>query len=40
MTARLLNDEIDAESLVKEMMEAPMLDDVSLEMEFQAMKYW
>ena len=37
---RLLNDEIDAKTLIQEMMEAPMLDDVSLAMEFQAMKYW
>ena len=29
-----------AKELLREMMEAPMLDDVSLEMEFQAMKYW
>mmetsp|Transcript_11234 Transcript_11234/g.23649 ORF Transcript_11234/g.23649 Transcript_11234/m.23649 type:complete len:367 (+) Transcript_11234:187-1287(+) len=40
MANRLLKGEDDAANLLKDMMEAPMLDDVSLEMEFQAMKYW
>mmetsp|Transcript_10398 Transcript_10398/g.26395 ORF Transcript_10398/g.26395 Transcript_10398/m.26395 type:complete len:367 (-) Transcript_10398:19-1119(-) len=40
MAHKLLRDEIDAKTLLREMMEAPMLDDVSLEMEFQAMNYW
>ena len=40
MANQLLKGEDNAANLLREMMEAPMLDDVSLEKEFQAMKYW
>ena len=40
MADNLLRGEDDAANLLKDMMDAPMLDDVSLEREFQAMKYW
>jgi glycerol-3-phosphate dehydrogenase (NAD+) len=40
MANQLLKGEDSAANLLREMMEAPMLDDVSLEKEFQAMKYW
>ncbi len=39
MANTLLRGEGDAASLLQDMMNAPMLDDVSLEREFQAMQY-
>ena len=40
MADRLLKGEDHAANLLKDMMDAPIQDDVSLEREFQAMKYW